>query len=75
VKEQDRVMIRNKFPTLENIEDIGDINRAWENIRENIRISVQESLVYCESKHHKLWFDEECSKLVDGRKQDKLQSF
>jgi hypothetical protein len=34
---------------------------------------AQESLGYCESKHRKPWFDEECSKLVDGRKQAKLQ--
>jgi hypothetical protein len=27
----------------------------------------------CESKSHKAWFDEECLKLVDRRKQVKLQ--
>jgi hypothetical protein len=31
------------------------------------------SLCYCELKHHKPWFDEECSELVDQRKQAKLQ--
>jgi hypothetical protein len=31
------------------------------------------SLGYCEPKHHKPWFDEECSKLFDGRKQAKLR--
>jgi hypothetical protein len=39
----------------------------------NIKISAQESLGYCESKHHKPWFDEECSELVDKREQAKLQ--
>jgi hypothetical protein len=34
---------------------------------------AQESLGYCESKHHKPQFDEECSQLVDQRKQAKLQ--
>jgi hypothetical protein len=34
---------------------------------------AQESLGYCESKHHKPQFDEDCSQLVDGRKQAKLQ--
>jgi hypothetical protein len=33
----------------------------------------QESLGYCEYKHQKLWFDEECSKLVYLKKQAKLQ--
>jgi hypothetical protein len=36
VKEQYQVTIRNKFAALENLEDSGDINRAWNNIRENI---------------------------------------
>jgi hypothetical protein len=55
------------------LEVIVDINRAWDNIRKNIKISVQERLGYCESKHRKLWFDEECSKSVDRKKQAKLQ--
>jgi hypothetical protein len=73
VKERYQVTTRNKFVALENLEDNGDINRAWYNIRENIKILVQESLGYCESKHRKRWFDEECSKLVDQRKQAKPQ--
>jgi hypothetical protein len=73
VKEQYHISIRNKFAALENLEDSGDINEAWDSIRQNIKISAQESLGYCESNHHKQWFDEECSKLVDQRKQAKLQ--
>jgi hypothetical protein len=73
VKEQYQVTIRNKFATLENLEDGGDINRAWNNVRENIRILAQESIGYCESNHCKLWCDEECSKLVGQRKQAKLR--
>jgi hypothetical protein len=30
VKEQYQVTIRNKFAALENVEDNGDINRAWD---------------------------------------------
>jgi uncharacterized FlaG/YvyC family protein len=52
VKEQCQVTIRNKFAALENLEDDEDINRAWDNISENIKISAQDSLGYCESKHH-----------------------
>jgi hypothetical protein len=72
VKEQYQDTTRNKFAVLENLEDSGDINGARDNIRDNIKISAQESLGYCKSKHHKPWFDEECSKLVDRRKQAKL---
>jgi hypothetical protein len=60
------------FAVLENLEDSGNINGAWDNIRENIRTSAQESPCYCESKDRKQWFDEGCSKLVDRRKQAKL---
>jgi hypothetical protein len=59
VKEQYQVTIGNKFASLENIEDSGDINGAWENVSENIKISAEESLGYCESKHRKPWFGEE----------------
>jgi hypothetical protein len=71
--EQYHLTIRNKFPDLGDLEDSGNINRAWGNIRGNIKIWAQESPGYCESKHRKPWFDEGCSKLVDRRKQAKLE--
>jgi hypothetical protein len=37
VKEQYQVTIKNRFSALENLEDYGDINRAWDAIRENIK--------------------------------------
>jgi hypothetical protein len=67
VKEQYQVAIKNKFAALENLDDNGDINRAWETIRENIKISAKESIGFCESQSYKPWFDEECLKLVDRR--------
>jgi hypothetical protein len=54
---------------LENLCDSEDTNRAWENIKENIKISAIESLGLYELKHHKLWFDEECLRFLDERKQ------
>jgi hypothetical protein len=65
VKEQYQVTIKNKFAALENVDDNRDINRAWETIRENIRISAKESIGLCESKSYKPWLNEECLKLVD----------
>jgi hypothetical protein len=73
VKEQYQLATTNKFSALKNLEDSGDINGAWDSIRENINISARESQGYCESKHNKPLFDGECSKLVDRRKQAKLQ--
>jgi hypothetical protein len=73
VREQYQITIRNNLTALENLEESGDINRAWDNIREKMKISAQESLGYCESKHRKPWFDEECSQLVVRMKEAKLQ--
>jgi hypothetical protein len=50
-----------------------DINRAWETIRGNNKISGKESLGYHELKKHNPWFDERRTKLMDQRKQAKLQ--
>jgi hypothetical protein len=58
---------------LRNLDTERDLNKAWETIRENIKISAKESLSYYELKKHKPWLDEGCSKLLDQRKQTKLQ--
>jgi hypothetical protein len=42
------------------LDDGGSMSSAWENIRENTKISAKESLC-CELKYHKPWFDEEGS--------------
>jgi hypothetical protein len=65
VEEQYQVTIKNRFSTLENLEDNGDSKRAWDAITENIKISAKECISHCEAKCHKPWFDEECLKLVD----------
>jgi hypothetical protein len=73
VKEQYQVKITNRFAALENCDDTVDTNTTWESIRENIKTSVKESLGHYELQQHKPWFDDECSKLIDRRKQAKLQ--
>ncbi|PNF33766.1 hypothetical protein B7P43_G10210 [Cryptotermes secundus] len=72
-KEQYRVEISNRFAALENLDTEVDVNTAWETIREDIKMSAKESLGYYGPKKHKPWFDEGCSKLLDQRKQAKLQ--
>jgi hypothetical protein len=49
-----------------------DISRAWETIRENIKISAKQRLGYYEVKKFKPWFDKGCSELLDQRKQAKI---
>jgi hypothetical protein len=61
------------FAVLEDFDREVEINSAWETIRENINIFSKESLGYFEFKKHKPLFDEGCSKLLDQRKQGKLQ--
>ena len=71
VREQYQIEITNGFAALENVNE--DINRTWENIKENILTSAQESLGLHEFKQNKLWFDEECLGFFDQRKQAKMQ--
>jgi hypothetical protein len=70
--EQLRV-VSNRDAALEDLDAEVEINSAWETIRENINISAKASLGYFELKKHKPWFDEGCSKLLDQRKEAKLQ--
>ena len=60
VRKQYQYEITNRFEALGNISDNGDVNRTWENIKENIKTSAKESLGLHELKQHKPWFDEEC---------------
>jgi hypothetical protein len=72
-KEQYHVKVSNTFAALEDLDTEVEINSAWETIRENVKISAEQSLGYCELRKHRPWFDEGCSKLVHQRKQAKLQ--
>jgi len=60
-RKQYQFEIINRFAALENLNDGGDINRAWENIKENIKTPAKESLGLHELKQHKPWFGEEYS--------------
>ena len=59
VKKLYQIGITNRFATLENLRDGEDINRARENVKENIKTSTTESLSLQEMTQQKLWFDEE----------------
>jgi hypothetical protein len=72
-KEQYYVEISIRFAALENLHTEGDVNKAWETIREHIKIYTKESLGYYELMKNKPWFDEGCSELLDQRKEAKLQ--
>jgi len=71
VRKQYQIVIANRFATLENLSGGEDINRAWENIKENIKTSAKDSLCLHELKQHKPWFDEEYLGVLTPRKQAK----
>ena len=41
LRKQYQIENTNRFATLENLRDDEDINRAWENIKENIKTSAK----------------------------------
>ena len=53
VKEKYQIELTNRFAALENLDVEEDVNRAWENIKENIKTSAKESLGLHERKQHK----------------------
>ena len=65
VREQYQIEITNRFAALENLNGDEDVNRTWENIKENIQTSAKESLGLHELKQNKPWFDEECLGFLD----------
>jgi hypothetical protein len=60
IRKEYKINISNRFAALENLSDSKDRNRAWENIKENIKTSAKESQALYKLKQHKPWFDEEC---------------
>jgi len=50
VRKQYQIEITNRFAALDNLSDGKDINRAWENIKENMKTSAKESLSLLELK-------------------------
>ena len=73
VREQCQIEITNRFAALENMNDDEDVNRTWENIKEDAQTSTEESLGVHELKRNKPLFDEECLVFLDQRKRAKMQ--
>ena len=73
VREQYQIEIRNRFAALENLSDDEDVDRTWENIKENNKTSAKESLGLHELKQNKPWFDEEYLGFLNHRKPSKMQ--
>jgi hypothetical protein len=67
------VEVSDRFAALEDVDAEVEINSASETVRENIKISAQDSLGYFELKKHKASFVEGCSEMLGQRKQARLQ--
>jgi hypothetical protein len=72
VRKQYQIKISNRFAALENLNVSEDINRAWEDIKESIKISAKKSLGLYEGKQHNSWFDKTFSSFLHKRKQAKM---
>ncbi|KAJ4430316.1 hypothetical protein ANN_22529 [Periplaneta americana] len=75
-KQRYQVEISNRFAALatpDEAEEELDVNSVWNNIRDNIKIAVEQSIGYHETKKKKPWFDEDCSIVVARRKRAKLK--
>ena len=73
VRKQYQIKVSNRFAALYIFNHSQDINRVWENIKENIKTSAKESLGLHELKQHKPWYDEECLRFLEQRKRAKMQ--
>lgn len=62
VRKDYEIKSSNSFAVLEILSDNEDINIACENIQYNIQTSAKNSLYLYQSKQHKPWLDEECSR-------------
>lgn len=60
VVEQYGLKMSKRIAGLENLDDSGGINSAFENIRENIKISYIEFIDQCEWDGFKLRYVKEC---------------
>ena len=73
VRKQYQIEITCRFAASENLSDDKNMNRAWENIKWNIKTSAKDILGLYELKQHKPWFDEECVHFLDQRKRAAMQ--
>ena len=66
VRKQYHTEISNRFAALKNLYDKEDIKRAWENIKENIKISVKDTLGPYENTQTKMqWLHDPNQSNVD----------
>ena len=63
----------NRVAALENLNDSEHINRAWEDIKEDLKTAAKECPCLYELKQHKLCFDNEYLRFLDQRKEAKMQ--
>jgi hypothetical protein len=58
---------------MENLSDGEDMNRDWENIKDNITTTAKESLGLYKLKHHKPSSDKKCLGFLEQRNHAKMQ--
>jgi hypothetical protein len=59
VSKKYQIKISDRSEAYDNLNGSEEINRTWENSKEDIKISAKDSLDLYESKQHNRWLDEE----------------
>jgi hypothetical protein len=72
-KQKYRAEVSNRFAALEDLDDEVELIVPGKYLERIQTFQPKRLLSYFEMKTHKPWFSKECSKLVDQRKQAKLQ--
>ena len=73
VRKNYQIEISKRFVALEHLNDSEDINRAWDNIKENIKTLAKESPSLYDLMQLNRRFDEESLGFLDRRKQTKMR--
>ena len=60
VRKQYQIEIANRCAATEDLSEDEHINRAWENIKENVKTLAKEGLGLHALKQHTPWIAEEC---------------
>ena len=71
VRKEYQIKITNTFAALETLSDSEDVNRAWENVKGNIKISAKKSIVLYKLKRQKHGLMKKCLCLLAERKRAK----
>jgi F0F1-type ATP synthase beta subunit len=70
IKEEFKLVLRNRFSILEALTDTGIINRKWTQVK-GVFIETSEKILGFKERNRKAWITEETWKMIQERKKAK----